>query len=74
MKTRLLLFALPCLIFGACNSDPAKDAATQKHEVAKALSFKDSLLNAARKNQIQDSIDATKKDTTKKADTTGAKK
>jgi hypothetical protein len=74
MKTRLLLFALPCLLLGAC-SNPEKDAATKKIEVAAAMSFKDSLLNAARKNRIQDSIDDAKAhDSIKKADSNGAKK
>jgi hypothetical protein len=69
MKTKLLLLAIPCFFMAACTSSADKDAAKQKSDSLAAVAQRDSLLNAAKMMRKQDSIDAAKADTTKKADT-----
>ena len=73
MKTRLLLLAIPCLLIGSCTSSADK-AAKQKADSLAAVAHMDSMLNASKNMHTQDSIDASKKDTTQKTDTTGGKK
>lgn len=74
MRTKFLLFAIPCVILVACNSSADKtDKKTADSLVAK--SHMDSLLNAAKMNHKQDSVDAAKAaDSTKKADSAKGKK
>lgn len=68
MKTRLLLITLPCILLGACNSNPEKDAATKKNEESAAAAHRDSLLNAAKAFHNQNAADTTKgKDSANKA-------
>ena len=66
MKYILLLLAIPCIFFTACHSSADK-AAKQNADSLAAVAQKDSLLNAAKMMHKQDSIDAAKADTTKKA-------
>jgi hypothetical protein len=72
MNTKLLLIAIPCLFLGACTGSADK-AAKQKADSLAAVAHMDSLMNAAKMNHKQDSIDAAKADTTKKADSTKGK-
>ncbi len=74
MKTRLLIIALPCLLFGACNNS-GKNSANDKKADSNAATHRDSLLMAAKKNHIQDSIEDAKAaaDTNKKVDTNKSK-
>jgi len=74
MKTKFLLFAIPCVILVACNGSADKtDKKTADSLIAKA--HMDSLLNAAKMNHKQDSIDAAKAaDSARKADSAKGKK
>jgi hypothetical protein len=75
MKTRLLLFAFSLLIFAGCHSGDSDAAvAKQKADSLAAIAHMDSLLNASKAMRSQDSTDAAKKDTTKKADTAKGQK
>jgi hypothetical protein len=74
MKTRLLLFALPCIFLSACTGSSDK-AAKQKADSLAAVAHMDSLMNASKAMHKQDSIDAAKAaDTAKKADTAKGQK
>jgi len=74
MKTKLLLFAIPCVILAACNGSANKTTKEQADSLA-AVAQRDSLLNAAKMNHKQDSMEAAKAaDSTKKADSAKAKK
>ncbi|HTA28124.1 MAG TPA: hypothetical protein VK809_10065, partial [Bacteroidia bacterium] len=72
-KTRFFLLAIPCLLIAACTSSADK-ATKQKADSLAAVAHMDSMLNASKTMHTQDSIDAAKKDTTKKADTTKVQK
>jgi len=65
MKTRLLLLATPLLLLGSCTGSADK-AAKAKADSLAAVAHMDSMLNASKSMHAQDSIDAAKKDTTKK--------
>ncbi len=65
MKNRLLLFAIPCLLLGACNNSPDRNSANDKTAVSAAVSTRDSLLKAAQAFHNQNAAS----DTGKKTDT-----
>jgi HAMP domain-containing protein len=74
MKTKFLLFAIPCLFLAACNGSASK-ADKQKTDSLNAVAHMDSLMNAAKMNHKQDSIMAAKEaDSTKKADSAKGQK
>jgi len=75
MKTKLFLFAIPLLILASCNGSAEKEAAKKLSDSIAAAHHFDSMQNAIKAMKIQDSVDAAKAaDSTKKADSTGAKK
>ena len=74
MKTKLLLFAIPCFILASCTNS-AQKAAKAKADSLAALAHMDSLMNASQLMHKQDSIDAAKApDSTKKADSVKGQK
>ena len=74
MKTKFLLFAIPCVILAACNGSADKTDKKTADSLA-AKSHMDSLLNAAKMNHKQDSMEAVKTaDSTRKADSAKGKK
>ncbi len=73
MKTRFLFLAIPCFLIGSCTNS-AEKAAKQKVDSLAAVAHMDSMMNASKSMHTQDSIEAAKKDTTKKADTSKVQK
>lgn len=74
MKTKLFLFAIPCVILVACNGSADKTDKKMADSLA-AKAHMDSLLNAAKMTHKQDSMDAAKSaDSAKKADSAKGKK
>ncbi len=65
MKNRIVLFVIPCIFLCAC-SGGADKAAKEKADSLVAAAHMDSLMNASKAMHMQDSIEAAKKDTTKK--------
>jgi hypothetical protein len=73
MKKSLAILSLVGLIFASCHSTPTVNSANNTNDSINAAKHKDSMLIEMKKNMIQDSLDALKKDSTKKVDTAKAK-
>ena len=67
MKTTLFLFAGATFFLASCSGGGDK-AAKQKADSLAAAAHMDSLMNASKMMHKQDSAEAAKKDTSKKAD------
>ena len=69
MKAKLLLWAIPCFFLASCSGSAEKEAAKKATDSIAAAHHFDSLQNAIKMMQAQDSAEAAKaSDTTKKTD------
>jgi hypothetical protein len=75
MKAKFLLLALPCFLLASCGGSAEKEAAKKATDSIAAAHHFDSLQNAIKMMQAQDSAEAAKgSDTTKKTDNTQGQK